>query len=182
MNAKAQHELDLEVDLRKALEQFQFELYYQPQFNIRTNKLCGAEALLRWIHPEKGIIPPVSFIPLAEETGLIIPMGEWAIRIGCQENKKWQKAGYPPITVSVNISAKQFFHSNLVEIVQSALTEKELQPKYLELEITESITMNVKHSISTLLELKKIGVKISIDDFGTGYSSLNYLKRLPLIN
>jgi diguanylate cyclase (GGDEF)-like protein/PAS domain S-box-containing protein len=180
LNAKAQHELDLEVDLRKALEQFQFELYYQPQFNIRTNKLCGAEALMRWIHPEKGIIPPVSFIPLAEETGLIIPMGEWAIRTACQENKKWQKAGYPPITVSVNISAKQFFHSNLVEIVQSALTETELQPKYLELEITESITMNVEHSISTLLELKKIGVKISIDDFGTGYSSLNYLKRLPI--
>jgi diguanylate cyclase (GGDEF)-like protein/PAS domain S-box-containing protein len=180
LNKKAQHELDLEADIRKAIEQCQFELFYQPQFNIRTNQLCGAEALMRWIHPEKGIIPPVAFIPLAEETGLIIPMGEWAIRTACKENKKWQTAGYPPITVSVNISAKQFFHSNLVEIVQSALLEAELEPKYLELEITESITMNVEHSISTLLELKKIGVKISIDDFGTGYSSLNYLKRLPI--
>jgi diguanylate cyclase (GGDEF)-like protein/PAS domain S-box-containing protein len=180
LNEKAQHELDLEVNLRKALEQYQFELYYQPQFNIKTNQICGAEALMRWIHPEKGIIPPAAFIPLAEETGLIIPMGEWAIRTACQENKKWQMAGYPPITVSVNISAKQFFHSNLVEIVQSALLETELEPKYLELEITESITMNVEHSISTLLELKEIGVKISIDDFGTGYSSLNYLKRLPI--
>lgn len=180
LNKKAQHELDLEVNLRKALELYQFELYYQPQFNIKTNQLCGAEALMRWIHPEKGIIPPAAFIPLAEETGLIIPMGEWAIRTVCLENKKWQMAGYPPITVSVNISAKQFFHSNLVEIVQSALIEAELEPKYLELEITESITMNVEHSISTLLELKKIGVNISIDDFGTGYSSLNYLKRLPI--
>ncbi|MFP7299276.1 EAL domain-containing protein [Neobacillus niacini] len=180
LNKKAQYELELEVSLRKALEQDQLELYYQPQFNIRNNELCGAEALMRWRHPEKGIIPPAAFIPIAEETGLIIPMGEWAIRTACMENKKWQKAGYPPITVSVNISAKQFFLSKLVEIVQSALADAELEPKYLELEITESITMNVEESISTLLELKKIGVKISIDDFGTGYSSLNYLKRLPI--
>lgn len=180
LNTKAQYELDLEVNLRKALEQNQLELFYQPQFNLETNQIDGAEALMRWIHPDKGIIPPANFIPLAEETGLIIPMGEWALRTACQENKKWQVAGYSPITVSVNISAKQFFQSNLVEIVQSALTETGLDPKYLELEITESITMDVERSISTLLELKKIGVNISIDDFGTGYSSLNYLKRLPI--
>lgn len=180
LNKNAQHELDMEVNLRKALEQNQFVLYYQPQVNLETNLIYGAEALIRWIHPEKGIIPPAAFIPLAEETGLIIPMGEWAIRTACQENKKWQEAGYSPVTVSVNISAKQFFQSNLVEIVEEALRETELNPNYLELEITESITMDVERSIKTLLELQKIGVKVSIDDFGTGYSSLNYLKRLPI--
>ncbi|WP_419887088.1 EAL and GGDEF domain-containing protein [Neobacillus niacini] len=180
LNKKAQHELDMEVNLRKALEQNQFVLFYQPQVNLETNEIYGAEALIRWTHPEKGIIPPAAFIPLAEETGLIIPMGEWAIRTACQENIKWQEAGYSPVTISVNISAKQFFQSNLVEIVESALRETGLNPNYLELEITESITMDVERSITTLLELQRIGVKISIDDFGTGYSSLNYLKRLPI--
>jgi diguanylate cyclase (GGDEF)-like protein/PAS domain S-box-containing protein len=180
LNKKAQYELELEINLRKALEQNQLVLFYQPQVNLETNSVYGAEALMRWVHPEKGIIPPADFIPIAEETGLIIPMGEWAIRTACQENKKWQLAGFSPIIVSVNISAKQFFQSNLVEIVKSALTETGLEPDFLELEITESITMDVERSISTLLELKKLGVKISIDDFGTGYSSLNYLRRLPI--
>jgi diguanylate cyclase (GGDEF)-like protein/PAS domain S-box-containing protein len=180
LNKKAQHEIAMEVNLRKAMEQNQFELFYQPQVNLESKQIYGAEALLRWIHPEKGIIPPASFIPIAEETGQIIPMGEWVIRTACQENKKWQVAGYFPITVSVNISAKQFFQSNLVEIVESALTETGLDPKYLELEITESITMDVERSITTLLELKRIGVKVSVDDFGIGYSSLNYLKSLPI--
>jgi diguanylate cyclase (GGDEF)-like protein len=180
LNKKAQHELDMELNLLKALEQNQLVLFYQPQVNLETNQIYGAEALMRWIHPEKRIIPPDSFIPLAEETGLIIPMGEWAIRTACQQNQKWQEAGFSPITVSVNISAKQFFQSNLVEIVGSALTETGLNPKYLELEITESITMDVERSITTLLELQRLGVKVSIDDFGIGYSSLNYLKRLPI--
>jgi diguanylate cyclase (GGDEF)-like protein/PAS domain S-box-containing protein len=180
LNKKAQYELRLEINLRKALEKNQLVLFYQPQVNLETNQVCGAEALMRWVHPEKGIIPPADFIPIAEETGLIIPMGEWAIRTACQENKKWQLAGFSPIIVSVNISAKQFFQSNLVDIVKSALAETGLEPNFLELEITESITMDVERSISTLLELKKLGVKISIDDFGTGYSSLNYLRRLPI--
>jgi EAL domain-containing protein (putative c-di-GMP-specific phosphodiesterase class I) len=180
LNKNAQHELDMEVKLRKALEQNQFVLFYQPQVNLENNEIYGAEALIRWIHPEKGIIPPAAFIPIAEETGLIIPMGEWAIRTACKENKKWQDAGYSPVMVSVNISAKQFFQSNLVEIVETALSETGLHPNYLELEITESITMDVERSIKTLLELQRIGVKVSIDDFGTGYSSLNYLKRLPI--
>jgi len=180
LNNKAQHELELEINLRKALEQNQLVLFYQPQVNLETNEVYGAEALMRWVHPEKGIVPPADFIPIAEESGLIIPMGEWAISTACQENKKWQLAGFSPITVSVNISAKQFFQSNLVEIVKSALTDTGLEPKFLELEITESITMDVERSISTLLELKNLGVKISIDDFGTGYSSLNYLRRLPI--
>jgi diguanylate cyclase (GGDEF)-like protein/PAS domain S-box-containing protein len=176
----AQHELVMEVNLRKALEQNQLMLFYQPQINLETNQIYGAEALMRWFHPEKGVIPPAVFIPIAEETGLIIPMGEWALRTACKENKKWQEAGYSPITVSVNISAKQFFQSNLVEIVEASINESGLNPKYLELEITESITMDVERSIKTLLELQRIGVKVSIDDFGTGYSSLNYLKRLPI--
>jgi diguanylate cyclase (GGDEF)-like protein/PAS domain S-box-containing protein len=180
LNKNAQHELDMEVKLRKALEQNQFVLFYQPQVNLENKEIYGAEALIRWIHPEKGIIPPAAFIPIAEETGLIIPMGEWAIRTACKENKKWQDAGYSPVMVSVNISAKQFFQSNLVEIVETALSETGLHPNYLELEITESITMDVERSIKTLLELQRIGVKVSIDDFGTGYSSLNYLKRLPI--
>lgn len=180
LNKNAQHELDMEVNLRKALDQNQFVLFYQPQVNLENNEIYGAEALIRWMHPEKGIIPPAAFIPIAEETGLIIPMGEWAIRTACKENKKWQDAGYSPVMVSVNISAKQFFQSNLVEIVETALSETGLHPNYLELEITESITMDVERSIKTLLELQRIGVKVSIDDFGTGYSSLNYLKRLPI--
>jgi predicted signal transduction protein with EAL and GGDEF domain len=179
-NKNAQHELDMEINLRKALEKNQFVLFYQPQVNLETNQIYGAEALMRWIHPEKGIIPPAAFIPLAEENGMIIPMGEWAIRTACQQNQKWQAAGYSPITVSVNISAKQFFQSNLVEIVESALSETGLNPNYLELEITESISMDVERSITTLLELQRIGVKVSIDDVGIGYSSLNYLKRLPI--
>ncbi|MCL6573070.1 MAG: EAL domain-containing protein [Bacillus sp. (in: Bacteria)] len=177
---KSQYEVDLEMKLRKALERNEFLLYYQPQINLETNRIIGAEALIRWKHPEKGIISPGEFIPVAEETGLIIPIGVWALRNACQQNKRWQVNGLPPITVAVNISAKQFLQSNLAEIVRQVLIETELDPKYLEIEITESMTMDVERTISTLLDLKKIGVKISIDDFGSGYSSLNYLKRFPI--
>ncbi|MGG1400300.1 EAL domain-containing protein [Bacillus salipaludis] len=177
---KSQNELELEMKLRKALERNEFILQYQPQFNLETNQIIGAEALIRWQHPEKGLISPNEFIPVAEESGLIIPMGEWALRTACQQNKEWQLAGLPPITIAVNISAKQFFQSNLVETVEKILFETDLEPNFLELEITESMTMDVEHSVSTLLALKDLGVKISIDDFGTGYSSLNYLKRFPI--
>lgn len=170
---QSQHELDLEMKLRKALERNEFVLYYQPQINLETNQIIGAEALIRWQHPENGLIPPNEFIRVAEESGLIIPIGEWALRTACQQNKEWQLAGLPPITIAVNISAKQFFQSNLVETVEKILFETDLEPNFLELEITESMTMDVEHSVSTLLALKDLGVKISIDDFGTGYSSLN---------
>jgi len=132
------------------------------------------------VHPEKGLISPAEFIPVAEETGLIIQLGEWALRTACYQNKKWQDKGLPPITIAVNISAKQFFQSNLAEIVEKILFETGLEARYLELEITESMTMDVEQAITTLVDLKKIGVKVSMDDFGTGYSSLNYLKKFPI--
>jgi EAL domain-containing protein (putative c-di-GMP-specific phosphodiesterase class I) len=180
LQEKSQHEFGMEINLRKALERNEFILFYQPQMNLETYELIGAEALIRWNHPEKGIISPAEFIPVAEETGLIIPIGEWALRTACMQNKKWQDDGLPPITIAVNISAKQFFQSRLPEVVRKVLNETGLEPKYLEIEITESMTMDVETAISTLIELKKIGVMISIDDFGTGYSSLNYLKRFPV--
>jgi predicted signal transduction protein with EAL and GGDEF domain len=176
----SKYEIELERFLRKALERDEFVLYYQPQINLETNQIIGAEALIRWNHPEKGMVSPAEFIPAAEETGLIIPIGEWALRTACYQNKLWQELGFPPITVSVNISPKQFFQSNLVEIVQKILEETGMESKYLELEITESMTMDVESAISTLVGLKNLGAKISIDDFGTGYSSLNYLKQFPI--
>jgi diguanylate cyclase (GGDEF)-like protein/PAS domain S-box-containing protein len=180
LKKESKYEIELERYLRKALERDEFVLYYQPQINLETNQIIGAEALIRWNHPEKGMVSPAEFIPAAEETGLIIPIGEWALRTACYQNKRWQASGLPPMTVSVNISAKQFFQSNLVEMVQKILEETGIESKYLELEITESMTMDVERAIATLVGLKKIGVKISIDDFGTGYSSLNYLKQFPI--
>jgi diguanylate cyclase (GGDEF)-like protein/PAS domain S-box-containing protein len=180
LHEKSQHQFEMEINLRKALERNEFVLFYQPQMNLETNEMIGAEALIRWNQPESGMIAPADFIPIAEETSLIIPIGEWALRTACKQNKKWQDAGIPPITVAVNISAKQFFQSTLPEVVRKVLNETGLEPKYLEIEITESMTLDVESAISTLNELKKIGVKISIDDFGTGYSSLNYLKRFPV--
>lgn len=180
LHEKSQHEFEMEANLRKALERKEFILFYQPQMNLETNEVIGAEALIRWNHPEIGMIAPADFIPIAEETGLIIPIGEWALRTACMQNKKWQDDGLPPITVAVNISAKQFFQSTLPEVVRKVLNETGLESQYLEIEITESMTLDVESAISTLIELKKIGVMISIDDFGTGYSSLNYLKRFPV--
>lgn len=180
LQEKSQHGFEMEFNLRKALDRNEFLLFYQPQINLETNDMIGAEALIRWNHPEHGIISPADFIPVAEETGLIIPIGEWALRTACMQNKKWQDDGLPPITVAVNISAKQFFQSRLPEVVRKVLNETGLEPKYLEIEITESMTLDVESAITTLIELKKIGVMISIDDFGTGYSSLNYLKRFPV--
>jgi EAL domain-containing protein (putative c-di-GMP-specific phosphodiesterase class I) len=142
--------------------------------------MIGAEALIRWNHPERGLISPAEFIRLAEETGLIIPIGEWVIRTACQQMMKWQADGLPRLRIAINISAKQFTQTNLPDLLRKVLHETGLEPKYLEIEITESMTMDVESAISTLLELKEIGVLISIDDFGTGYSSLNYLKRFPI--
>jgi len=175
----SQNKVELEMDLRKALERGEFVLHYQPQYHLKTQEMVGVEALIRWNHPQKGIISPLDFIPFAEESGLIIPIGEWAIREACSQNKIWQQSGYPAITVSVNLSPRQF-QSNIVETIQSVLLDTELDAKYLELEITESMMMEVNKAISTLKELKMLGVKVSIDDFGTGYSSLYYLKKFPI--
>lgn len=181
MNAKALHRLKLENDLQRALERKEFEVYYQPQVNIKTREVVGMEALVRWHHPELGLVSPVEFIPLAEETGLIVPIGDWVLRTACVQNKIWQDQDFARLRVAVNLSACQFQQSNLAEAIIHVLEETGLAGHALELELTESSLMkNATSAAKTLSELKAREIKISIDDFGTGYSSLGYLKRLPL--
>lgn len=173
--------LTLENELRKALERKEFVLHYQPLIQIDSNKMIGVESLIRWHHPLLGVISPTKFIPLAEETGLIVPIGEWIIHTACAQNKAWQEKGYPPLKVSVNLSGRQFKEPDLVHTISDILNITGLDPQYLELEITENISMNdVNYTIQALQELKALGLRISIDDFGTGYSSLNYLKKFPI--
>ncbi|WP_017729269.1 EAL domain-containing protein [Halalkalibacterium ligniniphilum] len=172
--------LDIETNLRKALEQKELHLLYQPKLNLTSGKIIGIEALIRWQHPEKGLISPSDFIPVAEETGLIIPIGEWVLRTACMQNKAWQENGLPPMVIAVNLSVRQLYQPNFVEIVRMVLEETGLAPEYLELEITESMLMDVQQGLKVLKELKSIGVQISLDDFGTGYSSLHYLKEFPI--
>jgi EAL domain-containing protein (putative c-di-GMP-specific phosphodiesterase class I) len=156
-------------------------LYYQPRVNIATGDITGMEALLRWQHPEMGLVAPNVFIPLAEESGLIVPIGEWVIRTACRQNKAWQQAGLPSLTVAVNLSLKQFRQPNLVEILASILQETGLDPKFLELEITESTAIeDLEFTRNVLENLKQMGIYLSIDDFGTGHSSLSRLQLLPL--
>lgn len=181
MNSHASELLMLENELHQALERGEFVVYYQPQINTNTGKIAQMEALLRWQHPEFGLVSPAKFIPLAEENGLIIPIGEWVLRTACTQIKAWQDAGLPPLSVAVNLSARQFQQPNLVEIVARVLQETGLENHFLELEITESVAMqNVDFSRAILQELHNMGVSISMDDFGTGYSSLSYLKKFPL--
>jgi diguanylate cyclase (GGDEF)-like protein len=181
MNTAAHEHLELESSLRKAIQNQEFILYYQPKLDLALGKITGVEALIRWESPELGFINPVKFIPLAEETGLIIPIGEWALREACKTNKHWQDQGYEPISIAVNLSAKQFQQQNLGQIVTLALKESGLDAQYLDLEITETAMMdNVENAIKRLTEIKNMGVEISVDDFGTGYTSISYLKRFPI--
>lgn len=181
MNARTYELLLLENDLRHAVENDQLLLYYQPQIDLESRQLLGMEALLRWRHPDRGLISPADFIPLAEETGLIVPIGEWVLRTACAQNVAWQKAGYPPVKVAVNISSQQFIQANFIETVEAILENTKLDPQWLEIEITESTVMeNVEQAIMTLTDLKIRGISLAIDDFGTGYSSLSYLKRFPI--
>lgn len=180
MHDKVVERMELERDLRKALEHGGFRVYYQPQIDIKTGQITGTEALLRWQRSETDLVPPDQFIPLAEETGLISPIGEWVLRTACQQTKHWQEAGFPGLSVSVNLSAKQFQDEHLVQLVQDVLSETGLSPQSLCLEITEHTLINVDSASQMLAALEVIGVHLSIDDFGTGYSSLSYLRKLPL--
>ncbi|TAN81648.1 MAG: EAL domain-containing protein, partial [Gallionella sp.] len=181
MNATASQRLTLETSLRRALERDEFVLHYQPQVDLRTGRIAGMEALLRWQHPVRGLLAPNEFIPLLEETGLIVPVGEWVLREACAQNSAWQADGLPPLRVSVNLSARQFRQNDLVAAAHLALQDAGLAPEQLELEITESVLLQDIHATITVLnQLHALGIEISIDDFGTGYSSLTYLKRLPI--
>ncbi|MFH1672863.1 MAG: EAL domain-containing protein [Pseudomonadota bacterium] len=181
MNEMALERIELENNLHHALEQNEFLLYYQPQYELRTNKIVGMEALVRWNNRDKGLIPPNSFIPLAEETGLILSIGEWVLRTACKQAKALQDEGFTPLRVAVNLSARQFQDPDLIEKVSLILKETGLPPNDLELEITESaMIQDVDNAISILHDLKKMDITIALDDFGTGYSSLTYLKKFPI--
>jgi diguanylate cyclase (GGDEF)-like protein len=185
MNATALERLQLESALRKAIERDEFVLHYQPRVDIACNCIVSTEALIRWNHPEHGIIAPMDFIPLAEETGLILSIGEWVLKTACMQNMTWQQMGChnKPVAVSLNLSGHQFRQVNLIEIIEKVLADTNLPPDFLELEITESVIMsNADATITTLNKLKDMGVLLSIDDFGTGYSSFGYLKRFPIDN
>ena len=180
MDGKALDRLVLENDLHYALQKNELHLVYQPQFDILTGEIQGLEALLRWYHPKYGPISPVQFIPMAENTGLIIPIGEWVLRTACKQLKEWHVYGLSSLTIAVNLSSRQFYSQDLIDTVKEILLETGIPSKDLELEITESMMMNMEHASKTLQDLKKLGCKIAIDDFGTGYSSLHYLKHLPI--
>ena len=181
MNDRVESQLVLEAGLQRAVRNDEFILHYQPRVSAATRRVVGVEALLRWKHPERGLVPPGEFIPLLEESGLIVPVGARVIETACRQNKAWQDAGLPPMRVSVNISSRQFRTGSLEETVREALRASALRPEWLEIELTESLLVeNSEHAVAVMERLKAIGVAISIDDFGTGYSSLGYLKRFPI--
>jgi len=181
MNAVAMEQLTLGNQLRRGLQNEEFLLHYQPVVQSSDGEIFGVEALVRWLHPEQGLLAPGRFIKIAEETGLIVPLGEWVLRTACRECRSWQRPGAAPVHVAVNVSARQFRQSGFVELVGKACEEAELDPRLLTLEVTESLIMDrTETAVGMLGDLKRLGVSLSIDDFGTGYSSLSYLKRLPI--
>jgi len=181
MNTQGFEQLVMKSSLRRALERNEFQLHYQPQININTGKIVGAESLIRWMHPDLGLVSPQKFIPVLEETGLITEVGEWVLKTACKQNQAWQSKGYSPIQIAVNLSPRQFRQKNLISSIQNTLEDTGLAAKWLELEVTESSIMDNPEEVATTLKsLHNIGIKLSIDDFGTGYSSLNYLKIFPI--
>jgi diguanylate cyclase (GGDEF)-like protein/PAS domain S-box-containing protein len=181
MSAKAFERLNMETNLRRALEREEFVLYYQPQLNLADGTIFGVEALLRWQHPDLGLVSPMEFIPLLEETGLIIPVGEWVLRTACLQARAWNDSGLKSLRMSVNLSGRQTNNSDFIATVEQVLKDSKLDPQLLELEMTESILMhNMRSTIKALETIREMGVRLAIDDFGTGYSSLSYLKRFPI--
>jgi EAL domain-containing protein (putative c-di-GMP-specific phosphodiesterase class I) len=181
MNTRAVRRQFVENGLRRALKQGEFLLHYQPQMDLASGEMTGTEALIRWLDPDFGLVYPLQFISIAEECGLIVPIGRWVLREACRQVKAWLDAGLPAVPVAVNISAVEFRHKNFLEGVARTLKETGLAPRYLELELTESIIMHdAETSASVLQALKAMGIRLAIDDFGTGYSSLSYLKRFPI--
>ena len=181
MNLRVQGTLKLEADLRRALERGEFLLHYQPKVDIASGRVIGCEALVRWQHPERGLVSPGSFIPLAEETGLIVPLGAWVLREACAQARKWLEEGLDIGKIAVNLSARQFAQSDLIDQVQKTLETNGLDPAILDLELTESMIMHdPARAAETMHRLKVIGIGLCLDDFGTGYSSLNYLRRFPV--
>jgi diguanylate cyclase (GGDEF)-like protein len=181
MNAESVEKLTIRNGLRKALEEGQLILYYQPQIDLNTGRVFGAEALIRWQHPEWGLVPPGRFIPIAEESGLIVQIGDWVIEEACRQARRWLDMGFPPLTVAVNLSALQFRRGVVEQVVAGALAQAQLPAHQLELELTESVLISDVESVEARLRaLKALGVKLAIDDFGTGYSSLSYLKRFSV--
>jgi EAL domain-containing protein (putative c-di-GMP-specific phosphodiesterase class I) len=177
----AQNRLNMESELRRAIEQQEFVLHYQPQVDVSSGAIVGAEALVRWQHPESGLISPLQFIPLAEETGLILPLGSWVFSAACEQLQAWQASDLPPITLAVNLSPRQFQQRDLVKQLSAVLDATGLPSHLLELEITEGAIMEGgENAVTTLRTLKDLGLQLAIDDFGTGYSSLAYLRRFPI--
>jgi diguanylate cyclase len=181
MSVFSRERLDLESELRRALPMKQFEVHYQPKVGVATGRMNSVEALLRWRHPTRGLVGPLEFIPIAEETGLMLSIGEWVLREACRQARQWQREGLPFLRIAVNISPIHFRQSKFLEIVRSALLDNDLEPQYLEIELTETTVMDhAENSVNILEELSRMGVIVSIDDFGTGYSSMSYLRRFPI--
>lgn len=180
LHKKIMKKTKLTQDLRNAIQRDQLQLYYQPQIDLTTGVISGVEALIRWKHPEYGMVSPAQFIPIAEETGLIVPIGKWVLETACLQVKQWQMNGFPPIQMSINVSPREFRQASFVEQVQNALRKSNLDPQYLNLEITESMMSDVQYCQVMLQKLRQLGVDVSVDDFGTGYSSLSYLNSFPL--
>jgi diguanylate cyclase (GGDEF)-like protein len=181
MSVFSRERLDLESELRRALPMKQFEVHYQPKVDVVTGRMNSVEALLRWRHPTRGLVGPLDFIPIAEETGLMLPIGEWVLREACRQARQWQREGLPFLRIAVNISPIHFRQSKFLDVVRSALLDHDLEPQYLEIELTETTVMDhAENSVNILEELSRMGVLVSIDDFGTGYSSMSYLRRFPI--
>jgi EAL domain-containing protein (putative c-di-GMP-specific phosphodiesterase class I) len=181
MNVRAVERQSIEQDLRSALERKEFTLHYQPKVVLKTGEISGVEALIRWNHPVRGMVPPLQFIPVAEDSGLILPIGAWVLCEACTQAKAWTDSGLPPMTIAINVSAIQFRNEGFLERMFATMSDIGLDPQFLEVEITESVLMKHSEVASTILNaLRDKGVRVSVDDFGTGYSSLSYLRKFPL--